>query len=225
MARRRTARTSSRRLPKRVLIYGESANDTNAIRELIAALDPELGKICAPRRSPIVLIKNARPEDVPERAERIAEAVDIEGATADVRGVFAHEDCDAVEPAHIALGKKIEDALAVAGCEAHAVVPAWEMEAWWFQWPEAVKAVKPSWRLPNDHVGEEVGRIRNAKEELKRCVTRGMDPATRRRVGSYEELHAPEVAAKVRERGEIGRPQARSDSFVRFCASVAACGA
>ena len=66
-ARRKGKRKTERR-PPLILVFGEDENDTQSIRALIEALRPDLvGKVQC-RRQPLVLIKDARPEDVPERA-------------------------------------------------------------------------------------------------------------------------------------------------------------
>jgi len=213
--------------PPLILVFGESENDTKSIRELIEALRPDLAGKVKPLREPLVLIKNARPEDVPERARKIADVVDINRATNDVACVFAHEDCDDVEPNHEAACTKIEAALAKAGCPAHAVVPAWELEAWWFMWPEAVQAIKPrSWRAPDDYLGKRVGLIKDAKEELeKRVIPKNLKPEKRKGFPDYEESDSPAIARQVRERGLARKPGARSDSYMRFVSSVDQCEA
>jgi hypothetical protein len=158
------------RRPSIVLVFGEDDHDRECIKILLEGLRPDLARRVQKRRQPLVLIKNANPADVPDRAQRIATVVEAERESVEIAGVFAHEDCDEVEPAHEVLAKKIEDALRAAGCEAHAVAPAWEMEAWWFLWPAAVKAANPSWRAPDAHLGQNVGMICNAKQELQRRV-------------------------------------------------------
>lgn len=90
-----------------VLVFGESENDTHSVRELIEALQPGLAGRVQPRRQPLVLIKNARPEDVPDRTQQIARTVDIARSTHDVACVFAHEDCDDYEPKHEEVCRKI----------------------------------------------------------------------------------------------------------------------
>jgi hypothetical protein len=211
--------------PPLVLVFGEDENDRKSIRELIEALRPDLVGKVQERRHPLVLIKNARPEDVPERAQRIADAVDIDRALHDVVCVFAHEDCDDVEPKHEAACAKIEAALAKAGCPAHAVVPAWELEAWWFMWPEAVQAVRPkSWRAPDDYLGKKVGLIKDAKEELgKKVVPKDLKPEKRKNFPHYQESDSPEIARHVREKKLARNPGAKSDSYARFLSSVDQC--
>lgn len=213
------------KLPSIVLVFGEDENDRESIKMLLGALSPDLARRVQTRRHPLVLIKGARPEEVPDRAQRIADAVDAERVRAEVRCVFAHEDCDDVEPAHEHVAAQIESALRAVGCDAHAVAPAWEMEAWWFLWPDAVKAANPSWRSPNDYVGKNVGMIRDAKEELKRrVVPRGVKSGQHGFRG-YRESDAPRIAAEVGKLGLANAPQASSRSYDRFRQSVWTCSA
>lgn len=211
------------RKPSIVLVFGEDDHDRECIKILLEGLRPDLTRRVQKRRQPLVLIKNANPADVPDRAQRIANVVEAERETVEVASVFAHEDCDKVEPAHEVVARKIEDALRATGCDAHAVAPAWEMEAWWFLWPEAVKAANPSWRAPDDHVGENVGMIRNAKEEFQRRVVPPKAKAGRSGFVGYRESDAPRIAAKVVEMGLLDVKQAISNSYDRFVDSAAAC--
>jgi hypothetical protein len=118
---------------------------------------------------------------------------------------------------------KIEAALRGAGLEGHAVAPAWEMEAWWFLWPEAVKAAFPSWRAPDDHAGRNVGMIRDAKEELRRRVIPPKAKKGKAGFIGYRESDAPRIAEHVVALDLLRSPGAISKSYERFVQSVAAC--
>lgn len=203
-----------------VLVYGEDESDRASIKTLLEALRDDLRGCIETRRQPLVLIKNANPKDVPERAQLIAAAIKAERVKNDVGCVFAHEDCDEVEPSHEKAAEKIEGALKNAGCDAHAVTPAWEMEAWWFLFPDAVQKANPSWRKPDDYVGKHVGMIRNAKEELKRCVK---PPKAKPTFRGYQESDAPKIAQQVKVLKLAESPQATSGSYARFRASASAC--
>jgi hypothetical protein len=213
--------------PSLVLVFGEDENDTKSIRELIEALRSDLVGKVQTRRAPLVLIRDARPEDVPERARRIADAVDISRATHDIVCVFAHEDRDDFEPKHEETCMKIEEAMEKVGCPTHAVVPAWELEAWWFMWPDAVQAVRPkSWRAPDDYLGRQVGKIKDAKGELKKkVVPKDLKPERRKGFQTYAESDSPAIARQVRERKLARQPGATSRSYTRFLSSVDQCTA
>lgn len=211
-----------RRRPKVVLIFGESQYDTKAIGELFRALRPDFPGSVKPLKEPPVLIRGARPENVPSRARIIANIIRAERVTSDVVCALAHEDCDAIEPAHEQASVKIETALLAEGCVVHAVTPAWELEAWLLLWPGACTSYKPGWRSPDKYAGRKVGFIENVKEELIRLL-RPVDPAARARVRDYRESDAPGIAAQARALNLVTAPRSTSNSFERFRDAILTC--
>ncbi|GMV73039.1 MAG: hypothetical protein AMXMBFR77_28760 [Phycisphaerales bacterium] len=195
--------------PPVVLVFGEDDNDREAVKQLLYALRPDLPTV-AKRARPLVLVKGREAAKARKNALDVARVARAERTRSDVRMVFAHQDCDAVEPAHEAIARDIEAHLSAAGERAIAVVPAWEMEAWWFLWPDAAQAVNPSWARPA-RTGERVGLIVNAKEALRRALR-----PKGKRARDYEESDGPRIAEQVRLRGEVRRPDAQNASFERF---------
>ncbi len=119
------------------------------------------------------------------------------------------------------MSERIESTLASVGCPVYAVAPAWELEAWWFQWPKAVRASNPSWRVPADYVGRNVGAVRNVKERLQDAVMpAGMKGAQKAQFRTYKESDSPRIAQSVRERGEARAPEAQSESYEWFVSRV-----
>lgn len=198
-----------------VLIFGESENDTRTISELLRALRPDFTGNIKPLREPPLLIKDASPGNLPKRANVLAAIVRSEAVTSRVVCVLAHEDCDAVEPAHIRLSHKIESLFREKGIIAQAATPAWEMEAWLFLWPEASKKYKPRWRRPDNYNGSNVGMLTDAKEKYIRAL-RPSKVADRTRVRDYRESDSPIIAAKIRELEIIDSLSATSNSYERF---------
>jgi hypothetical protein len=226
MSRRRVDQPKRGKTRKRlILIYGESENDTRAIASLIRGIAPGIDAIPTPRRQPMVLIRDAQLGQAMDRAQRIADAVAAESAIADVVCVFAHEDCDDFEPAHEGIADKIESHLRRCGCDGHAVAPAWELEAWWFLFPAAVSDVNRSWDSLEGYRGREIGKIRNAKEELQSALRSSFSPPQRKRIRTYRESDAPLVAHQIAILGLAHAPNAVSASYSRFVASVATCAA
>ncbi|AUX19808.1 uncharacterized protein SOCEGT47_002610 [Sorangium cellulosum] len=78
---------------------------------------------------------------------------------------------------------------------------------------------------PIDYVGKNVGRIRNAKEELKRRVVPSDVKSGQRGFRGYRESDAPRIAAEVSKLGLANAPQASSGSYDHFRRSVGACSA
>jgi hypothetical protein len=215
-----SSRVHRRRRRRVVLVFGESQNDTKAIAELIIALCPELAASVKAILRPPLLIKDIRPDRIPDRVAIITGLIRAEAVSADVICVFAHEDTDAVAPSDERLSQRIEAAFSSVGVHLHAVTPASEIEAWWFLFPQALRAYRPSWERLRGYAGRDVGRIVDAKEELRRAL-RPRNSATTSR--DYRESDSPGIAAKVRELGIVSRPDARCGSFERFTGQVASC--
>jgi hypothetical protein len=206
-----------------VVIFGESDNDRKAIATLVRALCPKARTKIA--RSPLVLIKDASSADAPSRADRVAAAVRGIQAREAVKCVLAHEDADATEPGHVSVAERIERTLQNAGTpgKVHAVVPAWEIEAWWFMWPETVATCYERWVAPRTSTPP--GRIENAKERLARAVRPSqLTAAERKRFPEYRESDSIKIAEAIAVEGTADKPvKGLSRSYDRFRASVADC--
>ena len=200
-----------------ILVFGEDGNDTAAIRELVLALRQDVGRV-ETRRTPLVLVKG---KDKARDRKNLAEMAAV--VRADQRRgrqcvVVAHRDCDAIEPAHEPIADALERGLLEQNgiTQAVAAVAAWEIEAWWFLWPEAALAVNSKWRRP-EPPKRNVGQIENAKEAFRRALRprkKGQRPR------DYTESDSPKIAAQVRVRGIIDQRTAISRSFDRFVVKV-----
>jgi hypothetical protein len=183
-------------------VFGESPNDTSAIRNLIVGLRPDLRDHVETRRDPLVLTQEKSPTKAKTNHQRIAGLVRQESAAKTVLAVVAHHDCDAVEPAHTDVAKQIEDGIKDAGCilPVIGVAPAWEIEAWWMLFPEAVGKVVEGWREPDDWLGRNVGMVENAKENLTKAV-HPKSSKGKRRTREYEERDSIKIASNIDEFG------------------------
>lgn len=196
--------TAGRRAPIGV-IFSEDSNDAESIKKLIKALWPSAPRIEYSRR-PLILIKGQRDaEKRKKNAANVAAAIRAMKVRENIIFVIAHQDCDAVEPAHDSLRRSILEELgSVDVPHVIAVTPAWEMEAWWFLWPDAVAATNSKWkrlRRTGNH-----GMIRDAKEQLRRDLRH---KSTR----DYEESDSPRIAEQVAKLGLVARRTG-------FCASL-----
>lgn len=206
-----------KRKKKAVLLFGEDKNDREAIQELAEGLCPALAGHVQIRRHPLVLVKNVNPVELASRKRSLRAQVAADRVRFDVRGVLVHEDCDAVEPAHEALAARYADAFKDADYRVHPVLPAWELEAWWLLWPDELGEYRASWRAPTEFRGKHVGKLRNAKERLRRAVRpKRMTGDKAKRFPDYEESDSPGIARLLRERGCLDSPQGRSDSYAHF---------
>jgi hypothetical protein len=230
---RKPARASRKPL---VLVFGESPNDRRAVKLLVEGLRPDLAGLVEERREPLVLIRKTLPKKAQSNAEKIAGIARTEARTRRLIAVLAHEDCDALEPEHVQVADKLERELSDAGCpNPVAVAPAWEIEAWWLVFPEAVGKVVHGWRDPDDWLGKHVGLVKNAKEELRRVVR----PRARHKSAprAYQERDSIAIAQNVVADGLLpsfdgvhrGTPhpsgstrRTRSESFGQFRLKVLA---
>lgn len=199
-----------------VMVFGEDDNDRSSIKYLIRALAPQCPTIRTYAK-PLVLVRNRAAAEQRKNAGDIHRVVAAAQVMHKVEAVFAHEDCDAVEPAHVALSDQIEQQLLDQGVpNPCAVTPAWELEAWWFLWPDAVQKVNRNWRRLNRD-GSAVGLIVDAKETLRRDLRpQGKGNST----SDYQESDSPTIAKFVHDDGLIGDRKATSQSFDRFMSRV-----
>lgn len=205
---------------EQVVIFGEDDNDSKALKVLIAALRKDIpaGSLRT-LRDPITLVKGVPPRQLRSKASRVSAVLRATDRRGGIRCVFLHEDADEVEPAHLPLIERIEQTYRSLPWPVHAVVPAWELEAWWFLFPSAVAALHRSWRAPDQYRGKNVGKIQNAKERLRQCVR----PASTRSATfrSYVESDSVLIAQKIVELGLLAPPwYANSASWLAFLEKV-----
>lgn len=204
---------------KTIVVLGEDDNDRKAILILVAALREDIARAdLRPLRKPMALVRNVPPSRLPNQAARVSALLRAVDVRTPIRCVLMHEDADEVEPAHEALIAKIEDCYRPLPWPVRAVVPAWEIETWWFLFPEAVRQVRPNWRPLNQYKGRDVGQIRHAKEELQKALRpSGAKPTFQ----SYTEADSVLIAEKIAVTGELSLPWfARSKSWEAFVENV-----
>lgn len=235
MSRVKPARALKKEPRRAILVFGESQYDRIAIVVLVGGtVSSELFSV-KPMREPLVLIKNSPLPTARSHADRIAAVARAAEAGFPIAAIVAHEDCDAIEPSHVAISNKIESTLGAAGCPGViiAATPAWEIEAWWLLFPEAVAKVASSWQCPDGWLGRNVGVVPNAKEQLgKSVLPKGkIQPASRR----YSESDSEVIARNIVELELLGEfngdyrtspgkagssVRTKSESFGRFIEKI-----
>lgn len=206
-----------------VLIFGEDDNDRRVIQYLLVGLRPDLSTGCIRKlKDPPTLIKGLELAKRRSRSTKVLATIRALHVSTGVRATFLHEDADAIEPAHKATIELIEAAYRAAPGAIFPVVPAWEMEAWWFLFPSAVAAVHRNWKSPNEFVGQNVGKIRNAKERLRKSV-RPVGLSPRANFRGYEASDSPQVARNVVLLNLLQNPAGQSASWEHFVSSAASC--
>lgn len=207
---RERVRGHGRRGGKRVFIFGEDGNDAKALGELVVALNSDVRGRLEHRMKPLLLAKGAPEDAVKHRAGKLAAFLRSEEARGKTpAAVFIHEDADGYPPEDETRELRLRDAAKRAGLAIEPVVPAWELEAWWFLFPRAVAEAFPSWELLPDPNGKRVDHTQNAKEALIKATGK----LGRRR---YTEADAPSIARAVRELGLAEQPAGRAGAYDRF---------
>ena len=207
--------------PPVVLIFGESENDRGGLRELFKALRPDLANISVrTMREPLILMKDDQKRTTRRKTtDRIAAIVRVAQLSKTVSAVIAHQDCDAVEPAHQTLADTIESELKAAGVpNPIAATPAWEIEAWWMLFPAAVRATRPCW-APINYASRHIGGIPDVKEVLRRDL-RPIEPRFRGNCPDYTESDGIKIALNIRGLKLQDKPLGRSDSFTHFTSKI-----
>jgi hypothetical protein len=216
----RTMKAKSRHREKRpvVLVFGEDNNDREAIAHLVRAIRTDAPDI-KPVRKPVILRMDIKPETRKSLANQISKSVAAHSVVSRVVAVVAHRDCDRVEPISKAHSDDLLSTLSAEGIrQAVAVTPAFEIEAWWYLWPEAVAAVRPCWTSIAHRKGQDTGRIENAKETLRRDLHR----SSSENCPKYRESDSATIANKIKQMNCISRYNAHSESFLRFYQSITA---
>lgn len=198
-----------------ILAFGESDNDTHALKFLVAALRPEL-PLVEPQKVPLILAKDAHKAKRSTTMEKIARYILARRVTHDVLSVIAHRDCDAVEPAHEDNCKALlDDMRALSLPQPVAATPAFEIESWWFLWPDALAATRPCWNKIK--ALRDVGMIRDAKGEL----FRRLQPVNGSgRCPDYAESDSRKIAENVKKMALVHKRRGTSRSFENFVEQI-----
>lgn len=190
------------------LIFCEDENDAVALTHISQAIRKDLPRLqyC---RKPLILMRDQKQAEARKKnAVDVLAVVRAWEQEATVKLIIAHQDCDEVEPAHEALAAKVKSELQALGMKnVVPVAPAWEIEAWWFLWPEAVAAVNSKWKKLSRKGNH--GKIKDAKETLRRDLR---SPKAR----DYEESDSRSIAERVRELDLVDKRTGTCNSFAEF---------
>lgn len=220
---RKTERKTAPRGKQEILIFGEDENDRRALGELFRALRPDLNAVAIRTlREPLILMRDpSRLATRKHNAKTVAAVVKARQVAAQVVAVIAHQDCDAVEPAHKPLAERIETELTSAGVpNPIAATPAWEMETWWMLFPDALAATRRCWSRI-DYANRDVGLIEGTKEKLRDAL-RPRDRTARASCPDYAESDSIAIAGHVRRLSLHAQPVGTSDSWASFVNKVCA---
>ncbi|MFE8990498.1 hypothetical protein ACFYMI_22215 [Streptomyces collinus] len=156
------------------MLAGEDHNDCQIFAELIRAHRTDLSESAKLVRinDPVRLCRKTGPE--------LAAAVQTLAGKARARalreraelvGFVVHEGLDGYADAgYDRIRKALADEL-TRQCPQFSTalaLAAWESESWLLPFPDAFPHVRPRWKVPAKFLNKDTGRIKDAKEELKR---------------------------------------------------------
>jgi hypothetical protein len=138
------------------------------------------------------LTREARPDAVRQWVAQLESAVRAFRANGPIAAVVVHRDADGPD-IHGGRGEQLRTQ--IQKIDGLPVVPVQTIEAWWFLFPDAVEAVRPStWRGRMPREARDVECIDAPKAELRR-VTRSKKGAP------YSEADSPVIAGHIRRLG------------------------
>ncbi|MFC9543221.1 hypothetical protein ACFTXK_01020 [Streptomyces sp. NPDC056956] len=200
------------------MLAGEDQNDCQILAELIRAHRPDLSESTKLVRinDPVRLRRKSGPELAAAvktltgkaRAKALRER-------AELLGFVVHEDLDGYTDAdYDRIRKALADELTRQCQELRTALAlaAWESESWLLLFPDAFPHVRPRWKVPVRLLDKDTGRIKGAKEELKRGLGSPV----------FRESDGPAVARKALEHRLIPSPRGSNRSYADFVADLTA---
>jgi hypothetical protein len=194
------------------VLAGEDQNDCRILAELIRAHRPDLSEtaklvrindpVRLRRKSGAELAAAVRTLAGKARAKALREH-------ADLLGFVVHEDLDGYADAgYDRIRKALADELVrqCPGFRTALALAAWESESWLLLFPDAFPHVRPRWKVPAKLLDKDTGRIRDAKEELKRGLG----------LPVFRESDGPAVAREALARRLIPSPRGSNRSYDDF---------
>lgn len=201
-----------------IVLAGEDQNDCQILAELIRAHRPDLSESTKLVRinDPVRLRRKSGPELAAAvktltgkaRAKALRER-------AELLGFVVHEDLDGYTDAdYDRIRKALADELTRQCQEFRTALAlaAWESESWLLLFPDAFPHVRPRWKVPVRLLDKDTGRIKGAKEELKRGLGSPV----------FRESDGPAVARKALEHRLIPSPRGSNRSYADFVGDLTA---
>ncbi|MDQ0790420.1 hypothetical protein [Streptomyces sp. B3I8] len=195
-----------------IVLAGEDQNDCDIMAALLRAHRPDLAAAAKLVRinDPVRLRKKSGP-DLAAAVKTLvgkarAKALQQRGELA---GFVVHEDLDGYTDARYArIRKAVADELSrqSPGIPTALALAAWESEGWLLLFPDAFPYVRPRWKVPDRLRDKDTGRVKDAKEELKRGLGRPV----------FRESDGPAVAREALAHRLIPSPRGTNRSYADF---------
>lgn len=195
-----------------IVLAGEDQNDCDILAALIRAHRPDLGAAAKLVRinDPVRLRRKSGPDlTAAVRALAGKARAKARQQRSDLLGFIVHENLDGyTDTQYDRIRKALSGEFARQCTEFRTAVAlaAWESEGWLLLFPEAFPHVRPRWRVPERLLDKDTGRLKDAKEELKRGL--GMPV--------FRECDGPAVAREALKHRLIPSPRGSNRSYADF---------
>ncbi|MGW2893181.1 hypothetical protein ACWDAO_00735 [Streptomyces sp. NPDC001212] len=202
------------RAPERgvIVLAGEDRNDCEVLAALIRAHRPDLDTTAKLVRinDPVRLRRKSGPK-LAAAVEALAGKAQAKARLerAELLGFVVHEDLDGYTDAQYdRIRKTLADEFTRQCQEFRTAIAlaAWETEGWLLLFPEAFPHVRPRWKVPAHLLDRDTGRVKHAKEELKRGLGQPV----------FRESDGPAVAREALKHRLIPSPRGSNRSYDDF---------
>ncbi|WP_329173193.1 hypothetical protein [Streptomyces sp. NBC_01477] len=195
-----------------IVLAGEDQNDCEILAALIRAHRPDLGAATKLVRinDPVRLRRKSGPDLAAAVKALVGKArAKARQQRAELLGFVVHEDLDGYADAQYdqirrtlvaeLTGQSVEFRTALA-------LAAWESEGWLLLFPDAFPHVRPRWKVPGRLLDKDTGRVKDAKEELKRGLG----------LPVFRESDGPAVAREALKYRLVPSPRGSNRSYSDF---------
>ncbi|MEV6050822.1 hypothetical protein [Streptomyces sp. NPDC052107] len=194
------------------MLAGEDQNDCEIMASLIRAHRPDLGAAAKLVRinDPVRLRRKSGP-DLAAAVRALAGKARAKARQqrAELLGFVVHEDLDGyTDDNYDRIRRTLTEELArqCQGFWTALALAAWESEGWLLLFPGAFPHVRPRWKVPHHLLDKDTGRVKDAKEELKRGLG---EPV-------FRESDGPSVAREALKHRLIPSPRGTNRSYGDF---------
>jgi hypothetical protein len=205
----RTSRAQERGV---IVLAGEDQNDCEILAALIRAHRPHVDAAAKLVRinDPVRLRKKTGPDLAAAVKTLVGKArAKARQQRAELLGFVVHEDLDGYTDAQYDRVRKTLTDEFTRQCQefpSALALAAWESEGWLLLFPDAFPYVRPRWKVPDRLLDKDTGRLKDAKEELKRGLG----------LPVFRESDGPEVAREALKHRLIPSPRGRNRSYSDF---------
>lgn len=195
-----------------IVLAGEDQNDCEILAALIRAHRPDLGTAAKLVRinDPVRLRRKSGPDLAAAVKVLVGKArAKALQQRAPLMGFVVHEDLDGYTDARYdRIRRTLADEFARQCTELRTALAlaAWESEGWLLLFPDAFPHVRPRWKVPDRLIDKDTGRVKDAKEELKRGLG----------LPVFRESDGPEVAREALQHQLIPSPRGTNRSYEDF---------